>query len=129
MSKNGKTELRVQVAVSPLLKSRPRATIPRAIISSIDTRETVLVRSSRTSGKKSAKRATKKRVRRLKLPKAFRIVPIRLKTKLKKHAHVFGQAGIPPCPPNTVYFGKISIIGVTYCVYIDEEGNDTLIQC
>jgi len=88
-----------------------------------------LARASRTRGRKSTKGATKKRVRKLKLPRAFRIVPIRLRTKLKKHAHVFGQAGIPPCPQDSVYWGKVSILGVTYCVYIDENGDDILIQC
>ena len=98
--------------------------------SSIHTRETVLAKKPRLSGRKTAKKkAVKKRRTKVKWPSAFRVVPIRLKTKLTKHAHVMGQEGIPPCPPGTTYQGKVQVNGVTYCMYIDENGGITLIRC
>ena len=79
-------------------------------------------------GKKS-RRVAKKSRRTFKWPKAFRIVPITVKSRPKKHAHVFGAAGVPPCPPGCTYVTKKTVGPLTYCVYVDLDGLDVLVLC
>ena len=76
-----------------------------------------------------ARGKTARKPRKRKFPRAFWIVPVKLKSRVPKHAHVLGQAGIPPCPIGTVYSGKISIGTVNFCVYADKEGAEFMIQC
>ena len=73
------------------------------------------------------KSARKKRSH--KYPKAFWIVPVKIKARIPKHAHVLGQAAAPPCPIGTVFAGKISVGTVNFCVYVDKEGAEFMIQC
>jgi hypothetical protein len=76
-----------------------------------------------------ARGKTARKPKRRKYPRAFWIVPVKLRSKLRKHAHVLGQAAIPPCPFGTVYSGKISIGTINFCVYVKEGGAEFLIQC
>jgi hypothetical protein len=73
-------------------------------------------------------KTTRKRGRH-KYPKAFWIVPVKLKSRVRRHAHVLGQAAIPPCPIGTVFAGRISVGPVSFCVYVDKGGAELLIQC
>ena len=75
------------------------------------------------------RRKSARKSRRSKYPKAFRIIPVRLKAKVPKHAHVIGQAGIGPCPIGSRFAGKISIGNINFCVYIEESGTEFMIQC
>ena len=76
-----------------------------------------------------ARGKTARKPKRLKYPRAFWIVPVKLNSKVARHAHMLGQAGIPPCPYGTVFSGKISIGGISFCVYVKEGGAEFLIQC
>ena len=76
-----------------------------------------------------ARGKTTKKPRKLKHPRAFWIVPVKIKSKVPEHAHVPGQAAIPPCPIGCSFAGKISIGPVSFCVYVDKEGGEFLIQC
>jgi hypothetical protein len=64
-----------------------------------------------------------------KYPRAFRIVPVKLGARVPKHAHVLGQAAIPPCPIGSRYAGKIAIGMISFCVYVEDSGAEFLIQC
>jgi hypothetical protein len=79
--------------------------------------------------RRSARSLAKRKRPAFKLPKAFRIVPIRSKAKPKRHAHVFGAEGLPPCPAGCTYVMRTKIGGFYYCVYTDEEGMDVLFLC
>jgi len=76
-----------------------------------------------------ARGKTARKPRRRKYPRAFRIVPVKLRAKVPKHSHVLGQLGLAPCPVGARFAGKISIGGVTFCVYVEGGGNEFLIQC
>jgi len=72
---------------------------------------------------------TARKPKRLKYPRAFWIVPVKLKSRVPKHAHVLGQAGNPPCPFGTRFAGKVSVGAINFCVYVNEDGAEFLIQC
>lgn len=76
-----------------------------------------------------ARGRTARKPRKHTFPKAFWIVPVKLRSRVPKHSHVLGQAAAPPCPIGTVFTGKISIGTVNFCVYADKEGVEFMIQC
>ena len=76
-----------------------------------------------------ARGKTARKPRKRKYPRAFWVVPVKLKTRVPKHSHVVGQAAIPPCPAGARFAGKIEIGLIVFCVYIDENGLEFLIQC
>jgi hypothetical protein len=75
------------------------------------------------------RRKSARKSRRSKYPKAFRIVPVRLRAKVPKHAHVIGQAGLAPCPVGSRFAGKISVGSIDFCVYVKEDGAEFLMEC
>ena len=76
-----------------------------------------------------ARGKTAKKPRKLKHPRAFWVVPVKLNSRLRSHSHVLGQAAIPPCPIGSVFAGKFSIGPVNFCLYVDKEGGEFIVQC
>jgi hypothetical protein len=75
-------------------------------------------KASRT--RKATKRTVKKSLRaKLKLPRAFRITPIKAKFPRPKHAHLLGEPGLPPCPGTSTFMGYANMQNKRYCVYLD----------
>lgn len=88
-----------------------------------------MARQANSKGHGRPRRSRKLRRARFKWPRAFRIVPVRVTGKPKAHAHLLGQAGEPPCPPNTTFNTYTTIGSVRYCVYLDEKGLPFMLQC
>ncbi len=80
-------------------------------------------KSSRSRSRSKGRRSTRKKLR---LPRAFKIVPIKLRGPVRKHRHVLGQEAMPPCPPGFVFRHKMTIGGLTYCVYENPETGVTI---
>jgi hypothetical protein len=81
----------------------------------------------KTMKRKARPHASKKPVRRkFELPKAFRITPMKLKGRAKKHAHVFGAEALPPCPAGSIYVDTVTVNHRKFCVYRDEIGLFTI---
>jgi hypothetical protein len=74
-------------------------------------------------------RKLRRRRKPIRLPRAFRIVPLPVRGRRRKHAHVFGAAGIPPCPPGSHFVREVVIDGKVYCLYQLENGGLLLILC
>ena len=83
-------------------------------------------KSSRSRGTSRSKRTA--RLKKFRLPRAFKIVPIKLRGRVRKHAHVLGQAAIPPCPPGFVFVGRITIGNNTYCIYVNPDTGATILM-
>jgi hypothetical protein len=82
----------------------------------------------KTAGGKKRTRSARGGMAKHALPRAFRIVPIRVTGRSKKHRHVLGAEGMAPCPPNCTFMYKIKIGGVEYCIY-DCDGVETAVRC
>ena len=84
-------------------------------------------RNRKRNARKSLGRKISKNA--VRLPRAFRIVPVEVKGSVSKHEHIVGQAALPPCPNDCVFAAKISVGGLDYCVYVCPEGDLFFIRC
>ena len=88
-----------------------------------------LAKRTKSKSKRRSARRVKRNTAKFKWPKAFRIVPIRSKAKPRPHAHLLGQAGEPPCPPNSSFNGFYYIGSLRYCCYLGDDGLSSMLQC
>ena len=91
-----------------------------------------MARKTRRSGRAPANRRVKtsrSKLVKFRFPKAFRLTPVELKAPIKKHAHVLGLAGLPPCPAGSTFVGKVDIGGALYCKYQLADGTFQFITC
>lgn len=85
--------------------------------------------SGRARKGKSAKRA-KETTKKFELPKAFHLVATKVAARRRPHRHVLGAEGMtPPCPPGSVYSGRIKVGDTWFCVYVSAEGPPLMIAC
>jgi len=64
-----------------------------------------------------------------KFPKAFRIVPIRVKARARKSARLLAAESSDPCPPPYVFSKKVLIGGQWYCVCVNASAETIMILC
>jgi hypothetical protein len=93
-------------------------------------RETFMVQKKRRRARKSkARRSSSSKAGSFKFPKAFRIVPIRVKARARKSARLLGAESSDPCPPPYVFSKKVMIGGQWYCVCINASSETIMILC
>jgi hypothetical protein len=88
-----------------------------------------LARKKIATRKSASKKSKKKSRSKYKWPKAFRLVPLRLKSRIQRHAHLAGQPGIPPCPPNSTFSTYVDIDGLRFCMYLVVGGPPCFVLC
>ena len=85
----------------------------------------------RKTGKsnRAAAKGPQRKAAKFKLPRAFQMIPVPIKGPRKRHAHLLGAPGIPPCPPGCTFLLKIKINDHDYCVYLCPGGVNIVIEC
>ncbi len=79
--------------------------------------------------KRKTKASASTKRKKFSLPRAFKLLPVTLKGRVKKHRHVVGAAAEAPCPPGWTFDSYITIGGHRYCIYRNEQGGILLVLC
>jgi hypothetical protein len=92
-------------------------------------RETFMVQKKRRRARKSkAGRSSSSKAGSFRFPKAFRIVPIRVKARAKSKARLLAATSPDPCPSPYTLLKKVTINGQQFCVCVDGE-DQIMILC
>lgn len=83
----------------------------------------------RRGGKSKARRSSSAKAGSFKLPKAFRIVPIRMKARAKRGVRLLGAVDPDPCPLPYHMSGRVKVGGQWYCVCVADGLETLMVAC
>ena len=89
-----------------------------------------MVQKKQRRGRMSkARRSSSAKAGGFKLPKAFRIVPIRMKARAKRGVRLLGAEDLDSCPLPYHSSGRVKIGGQWYCVCVADGLETLMVAC